>query len=133
MFSKAKTCLHLRFSIFVSGFVVALSCVLFAQVAEAQTTPADSGVQKGAGTRDDLIVLPKPVPDPLEAMNRALWGFNRGVMAAVVKPAARVYRFVVIKPIRTGLSNFGRNAAYPGRLINNLLEGKWAGARDESD
>ena len=39
---------------------------------------------------------------------------------------------MVVKPVRTGIANFGRNITYPGRLINNLLQGKWSGARDES-
>ena len=37
-----------------------------------------------------------------------------------------------MKPVRTGIGNFGRNITFPGRLINNLLQGKWTGARDES-
>jgi ABC-type transporter lipoprotein component MlaA/pimeloyl-ACP methyl ester carboxylesterase len=81
----------------------------------------------------ETIVLPKSVPDPLEPVNRVVWGFNQGVMRGVVKPTAKVYRFVVIKPARTGIANFGRNMTYPGRLINNLLEGKWTGARHETD
>ena len=79
-----------------------------------------------------LVVLPKSVPDPLEPFNRVMWGFNKGIMRGVVKPTSRVYRYVVVKPIRTGIGNFGRNLTYPGRLINNLLQGKWTGARDES-
>jgi ABC-type transporter lipoprotein component MlaA len=80
----------------------------------------------------ETVVLPKSVPDPLEPFNRVMWGFNKGLMTDVVKPTSRVYRFVVRKPIRTGIGNFGRNLTYPGRLINNLLQGKWHGARDES-
>ncbi|MEI6192928.1 MAG: VacJ family lipoprotein, partial [Verrucomicrobiota bacterium] len=78
------------------------------------------------------VVLPKSVPDPLEPFNRAMWGFNKAVMTGVIKPTSRVYRFVVVKPVRTGIGNFGKNLTYPGRLINNLLQGKWHGARDES-
>jgi ABC-type transporter lipoprotein component MlaA/pimeloyl-ACP methyl ester carboxylesterase len=80
----------------------------------------------------DTVVLPQSVPDPLEPFNRVMWGFNEGVMTDVIKPTSRVYRFVVVKPVRTGIGNFGRNLTYPGRLINNLLQGKWDGARDES-
>ena len=80
----------------------------------------------------ESVVLPKSVPDPIEPFNRAMWGFNRGVMTGVIKPTSRVYRYVIIKPIRTGIGNFGKNLTYPGRLINNLLQGKWNGARDES-
>ncbi len=68
----------------------------------------------------------------MEPLNRAVWAFNQGVMTAVIKPTSKVYRAVVVKPIRTGISNFGKNLTYPGRLINNLLQGKWRGARDES-
>lgn len=80
----------------------------------------------------EIVVLPKSVPDPIEPFNRVMWGFNKGLMTGVIKPTSRVYRFVVVKPVRTGIGNFGRNLTYPGRLINNLLQGKWSGAHDES-
>jgi ABC-type transporter lipoprotein component MlaA/pimeloyl-ACP methyl ester carboxylesterase len=68
----------------------------------------------------------------MEPFNRAMWAFNRGMLTDLIKPTSRIYRFVVVKPIRTGVANFGRNLTYPGRAINNLLQGKWSGARDES-
>jgi ABC-type transporter lipoprotein component MlaA len=78
------------------------------------------------------VVLPKSVPDPIEPVNRVMWAFNKELMTGVIKPTSRVYRFVVVKPVRTGIGHFGKNLTYPGRLINNLLQGKWSGARDES-
>ncbi len=78
------------------------------------------------------MVLPESVPDPIEPFNRVMWSFNKGLMTDVIKPTSRVYRLAVAKPIRTGIGNIGKNLTYPGRLINNLLQGKWAGARDES-
>jgi ABC-type transporter lipoprotein component MlaA len=81
----------------------------------------------------ETVVLPKSVPDPLEPLNRVVWSFNKGVLVGVVKPTAKVYRFIVRKPIRTGIANFGRNITYPGRLMNNLLQARWAGARHETD
>jgi ABC-type transporter lipoprotein component MlaA/pimeloyl-ACP methyl ester carboxylesterase len=80
----------------------------------------------------DSVVLPKSVPDPLEPLNRAIWVFNKGVMTGVIKPTARVYRLIFFKQLRLGIGNIGKNLVYPGRLINNLLQGKWDGARDES-
>ncbi len=80
----------------------------------------------------ETVVLPDSVPDPIEPFNRIVWAFNKGVMTGVVKPTGKVYRFIVIKPVRTGIGNFGKNITYPGRLINNLLQGKWTGARDET-
>jgi phospholipid-binding lipoprotein MlaA len=65
-------------------------------------------------------------------MNRTFWAFNKAVMTGVIKPTARVYRFLVVKRVRKGIGNIGKNLVYPGRLVNNLLQGKWTGARDES-
>jgi ABC-type transporter lipoprotein component MlaA/pimeloyl-ACP methyl ester carboxylesterase len=83
-------------------------------------------------SKAETVTLPKSVPDPFEPLNRVMWGFNKGLMTHLIKPTSKVYRFVVAKPIRTGIGNFGRNLTYPGRLINNLLQGKWTGARDET-
>jgi len=82
--------------------------------------------------QEATVILPPSVPDPIEPFNRAMWAFNKGLMTDVIKPTSRVYRFVVVKPVRTGIGNFGKNLTYPGRLINNLLQGKWIGARDET-
>ena len=98
----------------------------------AQSLPTNSAASSRISITTEAVVLPKSVPDPIEPFNRVMWGFNKAVMTWVIKPTSRVYRFVVVKPVRTGISNFGRNLTYPGRLINNLLEGKWSGARDES-
>jgi ABC-type transporter lipoprotein component MlaA/pimeloyl-ACP methyl ester carboxylesterase len=78
------------------------------------------------------IVLPASVPDPIEPFNRAMWAFDTGLMAHVIKPTSKLYRLVVVKPVRTGIGNMGRNLVYPGRVINNALQGKWIGARDET-
>jgi ABC-type transporter lipoprotein component MlaA len=61
-----------------------------------------------------------------------MWAFNKSLLTHVIKPTSRVYRFVVVQPIRTGLGNIGKNVTYPDRAINNLLQEKWTGARDES-
>ena len=77
-------------------------------------------------------MLPKSVPDPIEPFNRMMWGFNKALMTDIIKPTSRVYRFVVPKIVRTSVGYFGKNLTYPGRLINNLLQQKWPGARDET-
>jgi ABC-type transporter lipoprotein component MlaA/pimeloyl-ACP methyl ester carboxylesterase len=94
------------------------------------TQPIGRTALHEAGT--ERVVLPKSVPDPIEPVNRIVYAFNRGIMTGIVKPTAKIYRSLVIKPVRTGIGNAGRNLTYPSRLINNLLQGKWGGARDES-
>lgn len=96
------------------------------------TNPPAVDLSRRNQTEADAVILPKSVPDPLEPFNRVMWDFNVGLMTDIIKPTSRVYRFVVVKPVRTGIGNFGRNLTYPGRLINNLLQGKWSGARAES-
>lgn len=85
------------------------------------------------GNSGEVFILPPSVPDPIEPLNRIFWKFNKGLMTGVIKPTGKVYRDIVPKPVRTGIGNFGRNIIYPGRLINNLLEGNCAGARRETD
>jgi len=96
----------------------------------ARGQPSSVGASQPPAT--EVVVLPQSVPDPIEPFNRVMWNFNVGLMTDVIKPTSRVYRFVVAKPVRTSIGNFGRNLTYPGRLINNALQGKWHGARDES-
>ena len=51
---------------------------------------------------------------------------------AFITPIASFWRGFVPRPVRKGLANVGRNFLYPGRLINNLLQGKWSEAGDET-
>jgi len=105
--------------------LVAVAAVLLGLAPRVEGQPTNSPAP-------EKIVLPKSVPDPLEPMNRALWAFNKGVMSGVIQPTSKFYRAVVVKPVRNGISNMGKNIVYPKRLMNNLLQQKWVGARDET-
>jgi ABC-type transporter lipoprotein component MlaA len=96
-------------------------------------TAAQPASEQNQGTASDRVILPKGVPDPIEPLNRTIFGVNRWLMSGVIKPSSRVYRFIVRKPVRTGINNFNRNITYPGRVLNNLLQGKWKGAKYETD
>lgn len=62
--------------------------------------------------------------DPLEGFNRAMWGLNRGLDQALIRPAAVVYRTVTPRPARRGLSRIFANLSEPWSFVNNLLQGK---------
>ena len=47
--------------------------------------------------------------DPLEPINRAIFGFNMGVDKLVLRPIALTYRTIVPSPLRTGIFNFLNN------------------------
>ena len=61
--------------------------------------------------------------DPLEPINRAIFGFNMGVDKLVLRPIALTYRTIVPSPFRTGIFNFLNNLRSPLILINNVLQG----------
>lgn len=62
--------------------------------------------------------------DPAEGFNRAMFAFNEGVDAAVLKPVAKGYDFVAPTPVKTGVGNFFGNIGDLWVSINNLLQGK---------
>ncbi len=69
--------------------------------------------------------------DPLEPLNRAIYGFNDAVDGAVLTPVAKGYRFAVPGVVRTGFANFFANLEDAWTCVNNLLQGKFAdGAED---
>jgi phospholipid-binding lipoprotein MlaA len=63
--------------------------------------------------------------DPFERVNRSIYSFNSAADRAVFRPTARAWKAVVPTPVRHGLSNFLSNLAYPGTVINDLLQGKF--------
>jgi phospholipid-binding lipoprotein MlaA len=63
--------------------------------------------------------------DPFERVNRGIYSFNSAADRAVFRPAARAWKAAVPRPVRHGLSNFIGNLAYPGTIINDLLQGKF--------
>ncbi len=62
--------------------------------------------------------------DPLEPLNRGIYGVNDAVDRATLKPLAKGYKKVVPEPVRNGITNFSRNLFTPRSAINNFLQGK---------
>ncbi len=87
------------------------------------------GAKNGAATPS---IAAEFLPDPLEPLNRGVWEVNQGILTGVLQPAGRAYRTIMPPPARRSIRNFSRNLAYPGRLVNHLLQGRWQGAGDES-
>lgn len=75
---------------------------------------------------------PSPDHDPFESYNRAMFQFNDAVDRNVVKPVAAAYKDYVPSPIRTGISNFFSHLGDILVILNDLLQGKFAQARDDS-
>ena len=60
--------------------------------------------------------------DPWEGYNRPMTQFNEAVDAAVLKPAATVYKTVTPGFVRTGISNFFSNMNEPWTALNAALQ-----------
>jgi phospholipid-binding lipoprotein MlaA len=70
--------------------------------------------------------------DPLEPLNRVSFAVHRVGDRFVLRPVARVYQTVTPRPVRTGVSNFFRNLGMPIVIINDLLQGKFSQAVDDT-
>jgi phospholipid-binding lipoprotein MlaA len=69
--------------------------------------------------------------DPVEGFNRAMFAFNEGLDAVIIKPVAQGYDAVMPSPVRTGVTNFFGNIADIFIGVNNLLQGKPAEAASD--
>lgn len=68
------------------------------------------------------------ISDPLESVNRFMYGVNDTLYFWVAKPVIEVYTGVTNKPIRIGVRNFFNNLGTPIRFANCHLQGKTADA-----
>lgn len=62
--------------------------------------------------------------DPLEPLNRAVFGFNAAADQAVIAPVAYAYRDAVPSPARTGVRNVLTNLNQPVVFANLILQGR---------
>lgn len=62
--------------------------------------------------------------DPLEPLNRAVFGFNDSLDRAVIKPVAIAYDRAVPALVQTGVENFFGNISDVWSVANNLLQFK---------
>lgn len=67
---------------------------------------------------------PSQAPDPLEGFNRVMQHVNDGFETVLVKPVDTVYRTVMPRPLRKGLSNAYGNISSPVTFLNDVLQGK---------
>jgi len=98
---------------------------------KAVNFPFISAGQRGALAPVALALLlqacgPAPqasgINDPLEPMNRAVHGLNKGLDTVILRPGAQAYG-VVPDPLRQGVSNVAATLDLPGDVANDLLQG----------
>ncbi len=68
---------------------------------------------------------PTDPADPLETVNRKVYGFNTEADRLVMKPVAKAYTWAVPALARQGITNFFANLNYPTVVINDFLQAKF--------
>ena len=108
----------------------------FAALLAACFLPACSSTHHGEAepiaAYSNKAPIPQFINDPYEPVNRRVWAVNEGLLKGIIHPTARAYRAAIPKPVRGSIKNFDRNITYPGRLVNNMLQGRWTGVKDET-
>jgi len=120
----------------LAGIVAGVGCATSPQNRPQSPAPELSDVNSPGGTaidelEEDLLRKQVTIPDPLESINRVMFGFNDGAYFWVVKPVTQAYAGVVPEPVRIGIGNFFHNVGTPSRVVNCLLQGKGPAAGTE--
>ena len=62
--------------------------------------------------------------DPLEPMNRVIFGFNEVIDDNILEPVAEGYRFITPDPVEESVSNFFNNLGEINTIVNSALQMK---------
>ena len=60
--------------------------------------------------------------DPLEPINRAVFGFNEVIDDTILEPVAKGYKFVTPDPVEESVTNFFNNLGEINTIINSALQ-----------
>lgn len=118
-------------------FVLFSACAFALQsssvrAAEAVTAPGISFYYYPDDAPEDAMPRFVPICDPIEPLNRCMYGLNDGLMFLIVSPVGKVYKLILPEPVRDCIRRAGRNLAFPTRGISSLLQGKGEGAWRET-
>ena len=72
---------------------------------------------------------PPLLSDPLEPVNRIVFGFNEGLDRFLIRPIAVVYAHAMPPAVRLSVSNFFSNLQLPATIANDLLQGRFTQGR----
>ena len=92
--------------------------------AESDTVKTSSSDFETGNFEDEIY-------DPLETVNRAIFGFNNVADKIVLEPVAKGYRKLP-SPIQTGIGNFLSNLKMPLVIVNQLLQGQGTNAGEST-
>ena len=91
-------------------FIISFSYSVFSEESDKVSTSSDDF--KTTDYEDEIY-------DPLEPVNRAIFGFNNVADQIVLEPLAKGYKKLP-SPVQSGVSNFLSNLRMPLVIINQL-------------
>ncbi len=113
----------------ITSFLFLALMVLPVWGAQANETAEKVGVSIDEGNENfDEFFTQEDVADPLESVNRVFFEVNDKLYFWILKPVNTAYTTVVPLDFRQCFGNFFDNIASPVWVVNNLLQGKFAGA-----
>lgn len=125
VFPSASTLLHiltlLTLLLFLSGCAARENTIgdKAAPIEQAEHTEIDF---------EDYDDVEPEIVDPLEGWNRVWFTFNDFFLLRVVKPVYTGYATITPEPVRNGISNVYHNLLAPVRVLNCVLQGRFAEA-----
>ncbi len=121
--------------------LIAFAAVCLLALALLIGMPNGAAAQNATAVQDDLLQElgedygadeTRRISDPLEPMNRVFFQVNDKLYLYLLKPVSSAYARVLPENFRDGLGNAFYNLRMPGRLVNNLLQGRPVRAAKEA-
>lgn len=100
-------------------FAFFLTSVFWYAPSQAEAIKTDAGQIIIASTSGD-----DGVNDPLESINRQIFGFNEVINQNLLGPVADAYNANLPRLFRVGVSNFLTNLSSPITIVNSLMQGE---------
>lgn len=94
------------------------------EVGDTGAPGAKPSDEYGDVAADGPVEASRQIADPIKPFNVAMYHFNDKLYFYAWKPVSRGYKYVVPEEVRGLVSSFYENLKAPGRIINNLLQGK---------
>ena len=95
------------------------------------TQMLDSEAKRAENDGNEFATTEDRAWDPWESFNEKNFEFNRELDRFALKPVAKAYKAVLPDPVRKSIGNAFDNIDVVRRLVNNLLQLKFAGAGRE--
>lgn len=89
------------------------------------------GCASSAQKNNGVVYVPHP-SDKYESVNRKVFAFNLKLDSWLLKPTAQAYDWVTPRFVKSGVRNFFGNLGEVNNVVNDLLQGKFKQAANDS-